>query len=264
MSHPEQMAFLKAVVQRNQPLLENASVLEIGSYDVNGTMRGIFDRARTFVGVDLIEGPGVDVVQYGHEFVAPTESFDFAVAGECFEHDPHWPKTLSNMAKLTRPGGIVAFTCASRGRPEHGTRRTEVDDSPGTQSRDQDYYRNIAAQDVSQQLDLARSFSRWGFGYMPTSFDLYFCGVRSGDPEGRPVGTLPTKDDVAAIASLMPLSHRLVRLPLRVVLPFSGEECYQDFAANYWRFMDRATKRLLGTKRRGTGSWASDATSAAT
>ena len=62
MSHPEQVGFFKAVIDANRTFLEDASVLEIGSYDVNGTVRKLFAAAGHYVGVDLVEGPGVDVV----------------------------------------------------------------------------------------------------------------------------------------------------------------------------------------------------------
>src|SRR5687767_6017676 len=130
MSHPEQIGFFTALADSNRELLDGCTVLEIGSYDVNGTVREIFSAAKSYVGVDLVEGPGVDVVGYGHEVDQPDGMFDLAISGECFEHDPHWAETFANMARMTRPGGLVAFTCGSRGRPEHGTQRTRADDSP--------------------------------------------------------------------------------------------------------------------------------------
>ena len=37
--------------------------LDVGSYDVNGSVRGLFVRARSgYVGVDMRNGPNVDVV----------------------------------------------------------------------------------------------------------------------------------------------------------------------------------------------------------
>ena len=126
MSHPEQLAFLDAVARANRQLVEGSRVLEIGSYDVNGSVRTLFATSTDYVGVDLSEGPGVDVVSFGHELALPDDAFDLAVSAECFEHDPHWAETFANMVRLTRPGGMVVFTCATRGRPEHGTRRTRA------------------------------------------------------------------------------------------------------------------------------------------
>jgi hypothetical protein len=46
----------------------SGSVLEIGSYQVNesGSLRAIFSGC-SYTGVDLAEGPGVDIVASGHD-----------------------------------------------------------------------------------------------------------------------------------------------------------------------------------------------------
>ena len=50
------------------------SVLECGSYNVNGSVRGLF-AAREYVGLDWRPGPGVDVVSLVHEY-KPGRQFD--------------------------------------------------------------------------------------------------------------------------------------------------------------------------------------------
>lgn len=236
MSHPEQVGFFSAVVDANRQLLDGGRVLEIGSYNVNGTIREIFASAGHYVGVDLTEGPGVDHVGYGHEFDAPDASFDATISGECFEHDANWQKSFVNMARLTRPGGLVAFSCASRGRPEHGTRRTDVNLSPGTQSVGSDYYRNLTAREFEQVISMSSWFSTWKFWYMPTHGDLYFAGIRSGAAGAA----LPTDAAVASLSSMMPLPHRLARLPLTVLARTrTSEQRFQDLTYRYWQFLVR-------------------------
>lgn len=236
MSHPEQLAFFQAVRDRNAAFVADAKVLEIGSYDVNGSVRKVFEDAGEYVGVDLAEGPGVDVVAYGHEVDHPDGTYDLTVSGECFEHDPHWRDTFANMARLTRAGGLLAFTCASHGRPEHGTRRSDVTDSPGTQAEGMDYYRNLVAADFAQ-LPLAEWFSEWRFWYMPTTFDLYFAGVRHG---AASTAALPSDDQVAKIRHLLPLPHRLVRLPLRLTASVvRDQDTYQRLIMPYWLMLLR-------------------------
>ncbi len=117
MSHPEQFAFFKAVAETNPVLVDEGRIIEIGSYDVNGSVRTLFGASSEYVGVDLDEGPGVDLVAFGHEVDHPDRAYDLALSGECFEHDPHWVATFTNMARMTRPGGLVAFTCASGDAP---------------------------------------------------------------------------------------------------------------------------------------------------
>ncbi|PVG82766.1 hypothetical protein DDE18_10415 [Nocardioides gansuensis] len=222
------------MAESNAALLGDARLLEVGSYDVNGSMREVFAKVQEFVGVDLTAGPGVDVVAYGHEVADADGSFDATVSGECFEHDPHWQDTFANMVRLTRPGGLVAFTCASHGRPEHGTRRSDVTDSPGTQAEGLDYYRNLVEVDFDS-LPLAEWFTSFRFWRMSSTFDLYFAGVRAGDPGARPVAALPTDDQVKPIARMLPLAHRLVRAPLRpIALAVRNEDRYQRIILPYW------------------------------
>lgn len=249
MSHPEQLAFFERLAAANRDLITGASVLEIGSYDVNGSVRRIFDGAATYTGVDLAPGPGVDRVSYGHELDDPDGSYDLVISGECFEHDPHWQQTLATMARLTRPGGVTAFSCASRGRPEHGTTRTSPDASPGTQSRGLDYYRNLTAADVAAAVDLDGLFSAHRSWEVHTSFDLYFVGIRPGGPRGR----IPDDEDIASIARLMPWPHRAIRWPLRVALAALPEERYQPVAIRYWRLQERLQEHPRLQRLRRTG-----------
>lgn len=210
-------------------------MLEIGSYDVNGSIRALFVSADEYVGVDLDKGPGVDRVGFGHEVADADGAFDATISGECFEHDPHWRETFINMARLARPGGLVAFSCASRGRPEHGTRRTDKTLSPGTQHVGLDYYRNLNETDF-HDLPLADWFSAWRFWYLPTHFDLYFVGIRHGG-EGNEA-RLPDPVRVAALNQLMPRAHRLARLPLRAVAATgASERQFQSVVVPYWYFL---------------------------
>jgi SAM-dependent methyltransferase len=240
-SHPEQVGYFRAVAAANSSLIAGARLLEVGSYDVNGTVRQIFAGTGDYVGVDLTEGPGVDRVCFGHEVDDADGSFDLTISGECFEHDENWPKTFANMVRLTRPGGLVVFTCASRGRPEHGTTRSDVSLSPGTQAVGSDYYRNLTEADFSDN-PLDEWFSDYRFFYLPTSFDLYFAGVRAGHAGDKVEGRLPAPASVEALRKIMPLPHRLVRAPLRFLSKTRvSEEKYQDVILRYWQFLLRAS-----------------------
>lgn len=238
MSHPEQVGFFRAVAQANQPLIRGGSVLEVGSYDVNGTIRSIFADHSRYLGIDLVDGPGVDRVGYGHEYDGADGAFDLSISGECFEHDQNWAATFTNMARLTRPGGLVAFSCASRGRPEHGTIRTDSQLSPGTQAVGDNYYRNLVAADFEREIDLATMFTSWKFWFVPTHFDLYFAGVRSGSAAEAPEASLPDETEVAKLAQLMPLAHRAARLPLAALARTrASEDRFQDLTYRYWNLL---------------------------
>lgn len=237
MSHPEQLGYFRLLAEANAALLPGARLLEIGSYDVNGSVRSLFRDAGEYVGVDLREGPGVDRIAFGHEIDDPDASYDVALSGECFEHDPHWQETFATMVRVVRPGGLVAFTCASRGRPEHGTVRTDATLSPGTQHVGLDHYRNLVEADFAP-LPLHKWFSRWSFFHLTTHGDLYFAGVRKGGE--APEAQLPDPVQVEALTQLMPFVHRVARLPLRAMARSrASEETFQNVVVPYWNLLQK-------------------------
>jgi len=176
MAHKQQRDFLDKLKHTNPQWFHNVSVLEIGSLNINGSVRDFFHPTE-YVGVDVAPGPGVDVVALGQNLDYPDNSFDVAISAECFEHNPEWEATFANMHRIAKTA--VIFTCASEGRPEHGTHDNHPDSSPLT--LDWDYYRNLTAADFEQTFDIPAMFTEHAFEYNPESFDLYFWGVKVSD-----------------------------------------------------------------------------------
>lgn len=168
------------IVRRHLPECFAAPrVIEMGSLDINGSIRQLFAGAR-YVGLDLGPGPGVDVVAPGQLYDAPSGSFDIAVSANSFEHNPYWLETFVNMLRLVREDGLVLFTCASIGYREHGTRRSAPESSPLTVAAGWEYYRNLRERDFTGKLDLGRWLSDWRFFVDDDSYCLYFVGLRRG------------------------------------------------------------------------------------
>mgnify|MGYP000004499322 CR=1 FL=1 len=180
MAHPQQISYVKTIAQHLSKDFTGVKVLEIGSYNVNGSIRECFPGS-TYTGVDLTEGPGVDLVADGHAIDHPADSYDIALSCECFEHNPYWLETFLNMYRMAKPGGFVVFTCATRGRLEHGTRRTSPKASPGTQDVGWDYYLNLEAKDFEKRIVFDELFSSYVFIVNKKSRDLYFVGKKNGD-----------------------------------------------------------------------------------
>ena len=118
------------------------TVLELGSYDVNGSVKEIFTECDEYIGVDLIDGPGVDIVYDGYDLNLG-KKFDLVISCEMLEHDINWINSIKNMISHTHQNSVLIFTCASKGRVEHGTKRSDHFLSPGTQSIGSNYYKNI-------------------------------------------------------------------------------------------------------------------------
>jgi hypothetical protein len=169
MSHPEQQQYIAHVKSLFPEYFTKVKVLEIGSLDVNGTIRDHFDFC-TYTGIDLGEGPGVDVVKRGERADWESGSFDTVISAECFEHTPFYLPIFVNMWRMSR--GMVIFTCATTGRLEHGTVNAAPECSPLTHTN---YYRNVTAQDFSG-LPLDRMFVTHEFTTNEQSHDLYFWG----------------------------------------------------------------------------------------
>jgi SAM-dependent methyltransferase len=176
-AHRQQFEFVATVKAKYPQNFALCRVLEVGSLDINGSVRSLFQGCQ-YIGLDVGQGRGVDIVCSGHEYDAPDHSYETVISCECFEHNPHWIETFANMHRLTRKGGLVVMTCATTGRPEHGTTRTTPKDSPLTVALQWDYYQNLTEQDFVERFGLDRMFSEWSFSVNPRSCDLYFYGVR--------------------------------------------------------------------------------------
>jgi len=146
MSHSYQREFILMVKDKNPSFFSNKKVLEVGSLNINGTMRDFFKDCE-YTGIDIGEGKDVDIVCSGHEYDAKDEYYDVTTSGECFEHNPYWSETFANMVRMTKSGGLIFFTCATTGRPEHGTTRTSPTKSPLTIEKGWDYYKNLDEND---------------------------------------------------------------------------------------------------------------------
>ena len=99
--------------------IQGKKVIEVGSFDVNGSLRRIIEswNPAKYVGVDIKKGPGVDIVCKAEDIVEKfgKESFDIIVSTELLEHVRNWRKVISNLKNICKPGGIILITTRSKG-----------------------------------------------------------------------------------------------------------------------------------------------------
>lgn len=176
MAHKEQSDYIASLKNKFPWAFQGERTLEIGSLNINGTVRNAFN-CQEYVGVDVGQGHGVDVVISGHEYDS-NQLFDCCISCECFEHNPFWRQTFINMIRLCKSGGLVVFTCATTGRPEHGTERTTPQDSPLTIAKGWSYYLNLTEADFDF-IDFSSVFTEYKFNVNPQSCDLYFYGIKA-------------------------------------------------------------------------------------
>jgi len=175
MAHDAQLAFLAKIRRAFPEAFSGVRVLEIGSLDINGSVRTNFHEC-DYVGIDVAPGPGVDVVCQGQDYDGAENSFDVVISCEVMEHNPYWAETMGNMVRVCKPGGMVIMTCATLGRPEHGTERTKPASSPLTVGLGWTYYRNLTAKDFREKN--AVSGLTCFFAYDWIHYDLYMMGIK--------------------------------------------------------------------------------------
>lgn len=247
MAHFQQLHFVQVTSAHLAERWDGRAILEIGSHDVNGSIRPMFAGGR-YTGVDLSPGAGVDLVGAGHELTLADGSFDLAISCECFEHNPHWIETFRNMHRMTKAGGAVVITCASRGRMEHGTDRTKPEESPGTQAVGWRYYRNLNRTDFERHLDLDAMFESYVFFRNDVSKDLYFVGKKGGGSAmgltldvGILAGALLSTNSLVTVDQpfrLRALPRMAVEAPVRWA-EWLPDRIFQQFVRS-WRAAERA------------------------
>lgn len=92
-------------------------VIEFGSYNINGSIRQVFD-VDDYTGLDWRAGPCVDVVSLAHEFKADGE-YNTIVSASMLEHDPHWEASIKNMLSMLTDDGILVMTWGAALNEEH-------------------------------------------------------------------------------------------------------------------------------------------------
>lgn len=146
-------------------------VLEIGSLDINGSVRPLFGAARSYHGLDLVDGPGVDEVADAARWTPPRR-FDVVVSAEVLEHAPTWRAILTMMWSATAPGGVLLLTCATDPRAPHSA----VD---GLDVRDGEHYANVSPADVRALVASWDDVATWSIECARERGDLYLRVVRT-------------------------------------------------------------------------------------
>ena len=161
----------------------NKYVLDVGSGDINGNNRFLFENCK-YEGNDVIAANNVTIVSKTKDLSFENDTFDTIISTECFEHDPEYKASFVKIYKMLKPNGLFCFTCASTDRLEHGTKKSHPNDSYGTIGNLEDmkdYYKNLTEFDLHEILNLNNLFSSWDTYYNSESKDLYFIGIKKSN-----------------------------------------------------------------------------------
>jgi SAM-dependent methyltransferase len=147
--HSSVLDYVARAVAQHGPF---ASVCEVGCRDINGGVRTLFDPNCVYVGVDLLDGTGVDVVTNFATWETD-QRFDCIVSTSTLEHTPDGEAIIANAARLLNPHGVLIVTCAGTGWGRHSA----IDEGP---IRADEFYENVDVATLDGWV-AAAGFSTW-------------------------------------------------------------------------------------------------------
>ena len=188
MAHQQQFNYIQKLKLLYPTHFFNVNVLEVGSLNINGSIRMFFSHCQ-YLGIDVGPGRDVDLVCEGQSLDHPDNTYDTVGSCECFEHNPFYKETIQNSYRMLKPGGMFLFTCATTGRPVHGTKTSDEINKlkhkkwitmPNVfvSGWDNEYYKNLTEEDIRKCADFDALFSKYEFSVENNHHDLYFWGVK--------------------------------------------------------------------------------------
>lgn len=163
--HPEAMGWV-ARFGTQAPV----AVLDLGGRFVNGTPRPLFPGATCYTVVDILDGPGVDVVADAATW-RPDRAYDVVLACELFEHAASWREVCRTAYLACRPGGRLVVTTAAPGREAH----SGIDGGPVLHPGE--WYANIDPAELRAALERA-GFAEVVIDVQPSPADVRAVATR--------------------------------------------------------------------------------------
>lgn len=119
--HESVMNWARSVITADD--VTGKRVIEVGSYDVNGSVRPFITAMSpaAYTGTDMRPGPGVDMVMDAAELAATLGhgSADLVVSTEMLEHARDWRAAVDGMVSVLAENGVLAITARGPGFPLH-------------------------------------------------------------------------------------------------------------------------------------------------
>lgn len=145
------------------------TILEIGSYNFNGSIKPLFIKKFefcTYAGIDIRPGPGVDYVKdAGDKNLRWNFIPNIIVCCEVLEHAEHAKQIIHNI-QLLKPT-LTFITCASEKRKPHGVNGAEPPDT-------NEWYQGIKKEELQEWM---RDFNITFIEENKQAGDLYALGI---------------------------------------------------------------------------------------
>lgn len=114
--HPTAMSNGKRFFDTYVLKMRHPTVVEIGSQDVNGSLRDVCPPGARYIGLDFVEGKGVDIVLSDpYRIPLENESCDAVVSSSCFEHSDMFWLVFLEALRILKPGGVFYLNAPSNG-----------------------------------------------------------------------------------------------------------------------------------------------------
>lgn len=95
---------------------KDLTIVDIGSQDVNGSLRSVAPPNNKYVGVDFVKANGVDVlITDPYSLPFDNESVDVVVSSSCFEHSEFFWLLFNETLRILKPTGLLYINAPSNG-----------------------------------------------------------------------------------------------------------------------------------------------------
>ena len=94
----------------------NLKIVDVGSQDVNGSLRSFSSPNHQYVGVDFVDGKGVDVIiRDPYSLPFDSESVNVVLSSSCFEHSEFFWLLFNEALRILKSNGLLYLNVPSNG-----------------------------------------------------------------------------------------------------------------------------------------------------
>lgn len=114
--HPSALANAKRFRDAYFPFERELAIVEVGSQDVNGSLRAVFPDTARYIGIDFVHGKGVDIVlDDPYQIPLTNDSADVVLCSSVFEHSEFFWLTFLEILRILKPAGLLYLNVPSNG-----------------------------------------------------------------------------------------------------------------------------------------------------
>lgn len=90
-------------------------ILDVGSMDINGSIKSLVPASNSYVGLDVEHGNNVDFLVSNYKFPFDNDHFDIIMSSSCFEHCDFFWMIFLEIFRCLKSGGFIYICVPSEG-----------------------------------------------------------------------------------------------------------------------------------------------------